>query len=267
MSDTRSVLVTGSSRGLGLATAAALSRRGWQVFASMRDLGRKDLLEEATRGLAEPVRYVQLDVTDAASVDAAIAEVVSITGGHLDAVVNNAGLAGGGFFEEVSDAEQHAVMETNFFGCLRLTRKVIPVMRAAGGGRIVVVSSVGAFISPPALSAYVASKWALEGWCESMAAELAPFGIRMLLVEPGTLKTGIWDSPLSPSASGPYRAWAEAMGPRVEAMVRRLGEIPHRPANGSRWLLSSSHPTFRNPVGPDAWPLGSQPSDPFPPSG
>ncbi|MGH3754352.1 MAG: SDR family NAD(P)-dependent oxidoreductase [Pseudonocardiaceae bacterium] len=149
-------------------------------------------------------------------------QVLARTGGTLHAVVHNAGIGDAGFFEDVPDEQVRRVMDTNFFGTLALTRAVLPAMRAHRQGRIVVVSSLTAFTGQPAMSAYVASKWALEGWAESLAIEVAGFGIDVALIEPGAYKTGIWDAAkiTSPEHS-PYLPLVTIMEPRIRRMVER----------------------------------------------
>jgi NAD(P)-dependent dehydrogenase (short-subunit alcohol dehydrogenase family) len=249
----RSVLVTGCSSGFGLETAALLSSRGWRVFATMRDPSRRDRLDRRLAGEAgSGVEVLPLDVTDAGSVDSAVSEALERSGG-LDAVVSNAGVGDAGFFEDMPDQAVRQVMETNFFGTLALARAVLPSMRQRGHGRFLAVSSVGAFAASPGLSIYGASKWALEGWAEALAVEVAPFGIRVALVEPGTYKTGIWTAAAIARRPGSaYTPLLEAMEPRVRRSVERHGRDPREVADKIADVLESRHPRLRNPVGPDA---------------
>ncbi len=162
------VLITGTSTGIGRVTAELLAAKGWRVFATMRDLAKKDRLERGLKkaGLESQVTLLQLDVNDPASIESAVAAVLAETGGSLDAVVHNAGVAVAGAHEDMPDADIRRVMETNFFGVLALTRALLPTFRAQKHGRIVMVSSQAAFAGQPANSIYCASKWALEGWAE-----------------------------------------------------------------------------------------------------
>ncbi|MGH3811497.1 MAG: SDR family oxidoreductase [Pseudonocardiaceae bacterium] len=258
----RSVLVTGCSSGFGLESALALARGGWLVFATMRDLDRRGPLEQAIErdgvgadGVGDRVALLQLDVRDQGSIDRAVAQVLARTGGTLHAVVHNAGIGDAGFFEDVPDEQMRRVMDTNFFGTLALTRAVLPVMRAQRHGRVVVVSSLGAFTGQPAMSAYVASKWALEGWAESLAIEVAGFGIDVTLIEPGAHKTGIWDAAkiASPEHS-PYRPLVTIMEPRIRGMVERdAGDPAEVGARIAAVLSARRRPWLRHPVGRDAW--------------
>jgi NAD(P)-dependent dehydrogenase (short-subunit alcohol dehydrogenase family) len=246
-----SVLITGTSSGIGLACAAAMSARGWTVFASMRDPGRRGALDAAVAGSPGTVHIVQMDVTDEDSVRAAAAEVLERAGGRIDAVVHNAGIPAPGFFAAAGVNALRAAIGTNLFGAASLTEAVFPAMREAGRGRIVVISSVTAFVASPGLSAYTASKWALEGWCESLAVELAPVGIDVVLVEPGAFRTRIWRHEVAQSTDEVYQRW-------TAAMLRRSGARPRRgdPAVvGERVaaIVAARRPHFRNPVGLDAW--------------
>ena len=188
------VLVTGTSTGIGRVTAKRLAAEGWRVFATMRDLSKRGPLEKmlAESGTGGQVTFETLDVNDPKSIDAAVTSILAQTGGTLDAVVHNAGVAIAGAHEDMPDEDIRRVMETNFFGVLGLTRALLPTFRAQGRGRILCVSSQSAFAGQPANSIYCASKWALEGWAESIAFELDAFGIDIILVEPGPYKTEIW---------------------------------------------------------------------------
>jgi len=251
----RSVLVTGTSSGFGLVTAVELARRGWRVFATMRDLDRRAALDSAVGAaeLASRVEVRALDVTDGDSVQRAVDAVLVDTGGALDAVVNNAGIATGGAFEDLADDDVRRVMETNFFGVLAVTRAVVPAMRAQRHGRIVVVSSDSAFGGEPAMSAYCASKWAVEGWAESVEYELGPFGVHVVLVEPGAYRTGIWDAAtrVRPE-TGPYRRMGDLLEQFVDEQVVPHARDPREVATVIGRALDAARPRFRYQVGPDA---------------
>lgn len=185
------VLITGASSGIGLETAVYLAEHGFRVFASMRNLSRRGKLEaEAARRNAQ-LEVLQLDVTDPESIRAAL-ETVMAQGGSMDAVVNSAGGQIRGYFEDLSEDEIREIFETNVFGAMALARAALPHMRAARNGRIVLLGSIGGRIGGPATSAYCASKFALEGFAESLSAEVKPFGIRVSLVDPAIVKSEIW---------------------------------------------------------------------------
>ncbi len=248
----RTALVTGTSTGIGQATVLELARRGWRVFATMRNLEKRGPLEAllAETGLGQNVRLARLDVTDAGSMGPAVEAVLRATGGTLDAVVHNAGVAVGAAFEDLSDDDARRVMETNFFGVLALTRALLPTFRAQRRGRIAVVSSDSAFFGQPANSIYCASKWAIEGWAESVAYELAPFGIDIALIEPGPYRTSIWESSARTApAESPYGHWLQQLFQLVDAHVRATARDPNEVARVIGRVLEARRPRFRNPVG------------------
>ena len=249
------VLITGTSSGFGLVTAIEVAKRGWQVFATMRNPGKRAALDAAatTEGVTDRIDVGQLDVTDPVSIHGAVGQTLQRTGGQLDAVVHNAGVAVGAAFEDVPDAELRRVMETNFFGVLTLTRALLPTFRAQRRGRIVIVSSNSAYAGEPANAIYVASKWAVEGWAESLAYEVGPFGIEIVLIEPGSYRTEIWDStPRLVPENTAYRPFLEplerAIVEKVIATARDPREVGVTIANA----LEARRPHFRYPVGPDA---------------
>ena len=248
----RTVLITGTSTGFGRATAVQLAKRGWRVFATMRNVDKKQPLEQALSeaGVRNQVEIEQLDVTSPASMKTAVESTLRQTGGALDAVVHNAGVAAGGAFEDLPDAELRRVMETNFFGILELTRTLLPTFRAQRRGRIIIISSEAAFAGQPTNSIYCASKWAIEGWAESLAFELKPFGIDVVLVEPGPYVTEIWSSSprISPRGSA-YRPLVQHMfrvgDLHVEGWGRDAREVGAKIAK----ILEARRPSFRNPIG------------------
>jgi NAD(P)-dependent dehydrogenase (short-subunit alcohol dehydrogenase family) len=249
------VLITGTSTGFGHVTAELLAARGWRVFASMRDLNRKDSLERALKdaGLSDRVTFVQLDVTDPASIDAAVKSVLAATGNTLDAVVNNAGVAVAGVLEDIPEADIRRVMETNFFGVLALTRALLPTFRRQGHGRIVLVSSQAALAGQPGNSMYAASKWALEGWAESLAYEVDPFGIDVVVIEPGPYSTEIWNSTkwVVPENSA-YLAWLKRLRQAADQHQVRTSRDPKEVAMVIADALEARRPRFRYQVGPFA---------------
>jgi len=181
-------LITGSSSGIGQLSALELARRGHRVFASMRNLASARFIEAKAEKERLPVETIQLDVIHADSVAAAIAKVAE-RAGRLDVLVNNAGFGSFGPLEDYSDEDLKYVFETNFFGALRVTRAALPAMRAQRSGMIIMVSSISGLRTFPFLSAYSASKFALEAASNGLRHELRPFGIRVILVEPGNFTT------------------------------------------------------------------------------
>ncbi len=251
----RSALITGCSSGFGLETAISLAERGWQVYASMRDTSRSTALDQraAGSGVTARITVVQLDVTDLASVERAVGEVLATTGGHLDALVANAGVGSGGAFEDLPDEEIRRVFDTNFHGVLHVTRAVLPAMRARRRGRIVLVTSDNAFYGAPGLSAYAASKFAVEGWAESIAYELDAFGIQVICVEPGAYRTPIWDStPRYTPEGSAYRPLAERIERFVDTKLVPGARDPREVGEAIAKVLEARRPRFRVAVGPDA---------------
>src|SRR5919202_3407149 len=181
-------VVTGSSGGIGLATSLALARSGYLTYATMRNLAKRKSIQSLAEKQHLPIRTVQLDVTDENSVKNAIQSILSESEG-IDLLVNNAGYGLTGAFEDIGIDEIKALYETNLFGVIRVTQGVLPIMRKQGSGRIINISSGAGRIGYPGGSAYVSSKFALEGLTESMAYEIEQFGIRTVLVEPGFVKT------------------------------------------------------------------------------
>jgi NAD(P)-dependent dehydrogenase (short-subunit alcohol dehydrogenase family) len=251
----RSVLITGTSTGIGQTTAVVLAARGWHVFATMRNLDKRSLLEQALTkaGVQNELEIERLDVTDAASIRAAVASILARTGNRLHAVVHNAGVAAAGALEDVPESELRRVMETNFFGVLELTRTLLPTFRAQGKGRVVIISSEAAFFGQPTNSIYCAAKWAVEGWAEAIAYELEPFGIEIVLIEPGPYRTEIWEStPRFQPADSPYRAWVQQVFRAGDAHAASMARDPKEVALVIAKALETQRPRMRYPVGPFA---------------
>lgn len=247
-----SALITGTSTGIGHVTTEVLAARGWRVFATMRDLTRKKSLESALRngGLEERVTFEQLDISSRESIHAAVASILSQTKNTLDAVVHNAGIAVAGALEDLPESEIRRVMETNFFGVLELTRTLLPIFRAQRRGRIVLVSSQAAFAGQPANSIYCASKWALEGWAESLAYELDAFGIHLIVIEPGPYRTQIWRStPRILPPESPYLPWLRQVSFGADRHEARAARDPNEVAVVIAGALEAPRPRFRYPVG------------------
>ena len=247
------VLITGCSWGIGQATVLELASRGWFVFASMRNPAKSTALEKALEeaGLRAQVRVIQIDVTDPASIHAGVDKIRALTGDDLSAVVHNAGIAVGGAFEDLADRDVRAVMETNFFGVLELTRALLPVFRLRQRGRVVLISSDCAFAGGPGNAIYCASKWALEGWAESISYELAFFGIEVVLVEPGPCRTQIWEnSPRRAPSTSAYVPWLQRLYRAADEHVARSARDPKEVAHAVLRALESGRPSFRYPVGP-----------------
>jgi NAD(P)-dependent dehydrogenase (short-subunit alcohol dehydrogenase family) len=195
---TRIAVVTGSSSGIGFETALLLARSGFHTYATMRNLEKSKKITEIANTEKLPLQVVQLDVNDDISVKNAIDKIVAAENKRIDVLVNNAGYGLFGPLADTSIEEIKAQFETNFFGVIRVTQQVLPFMRKQNsGGTIVNVSSVGERIGVPVLSVYQSTKFALEGLSESMSYELEPFGIRVVIIEPGFIRTNIINSSTS----------------------------------------------------------------------
>jgi NAD(P)-dependent dehydrogenase (short-subunit alcohol dehydrogenase family) len=211
----KAVLITGTSSGIGLETALFLAERGFHVYASMRDLSRRGVLEDEAKRRGLTLSVLQLDVNDTASIHRSVDQVVRECG-EIYGLVSNAGIVIEGYFEDISDTELRQVYETNLFGTMAVTRAVLPYMRDAGCGRIVFMSSAGARIAAPGSSPYCSSKFALEGFAESLAQEVLPLGLRIVLVEPGFVNTELFGNNhhtavRSLDPNGPYYAWFQQL--------------------------------------------------------
>src|SRR6202795_3095978 len=178
-------LITGSSSGFGLLTSIELAKAGFRVVSTMRDLNRRDRLDQAATaaGVAGLLDVRALDVTDFDTLPPFVDAVVRDYG-RLDVLVNNAGFAVAGFAEDIKLEEIRMQFETNFFGHVAMTKAAIPVMRKQGSGHIIMIASIAGRAASPVTSSYAASKFALEGWSEALRIELRSLGIRVVLVEP-----------------------------------------------------------------------------------
>jgi NAD(P)-dependent dehydrogenase (short-subunit alcohol dehydrogenase family) len=254
MAEPRSVVVTGASRGLGLATATHLHRSGWRVVAAMRSADEGiERLQAATGSRSGDQRLiaVRLDLDDPASISSAAEEIVSRVGAP-HGLVHNAGVAGVGCLEEFPMSMWAQLFSTNFFGPVRLTKELLPSMRAAGRGRIVMVSSAGAIRGMPAIGAYSAAKGALERWAESLSQEISPFGLGVTVLVAGTFKTDILTlTPTYADTDGPYAKHHQALENTGQKYLR-FAASPERFAPAVEKALDEHRPFARHGVGIDA---------------
>ena len=214
-------IVTGSSSGIGLATSLALARNGYLTYATMRNLAKRDSIQSTAEKQHLSIRTVQLDVTDENSVKNAIQSILSESG-RIDLLVNNAGYGLTGALEDIRIDEIRALYETNLFGVIRVTQAVLPTMRKQGSGRIINISSGAGRIGYPGGSAYVSSKFALEGLSESMAYEIEQFGIRTVLVEPGFVRTNFGENiVITKKAQDPNSPYSQMMMQMKSSSYRR----------------------------------------------
>jgi len=186
-------VITGASSGFGLLTTLELAKKDYLVIATMRNLEKQGtLLSQVTQlNLQQNIKVQQLDVTDQNSIHNFQLVLKEIN--KVDLLINNAGYANGGFVEEIPVEEYRKQFETNFFGAISITQLVLPYMREQKSGKIINISSISGQVGFPGLSPYVSSKYALEGWSESLRLEVKPFGINVALVEPGSYNTNIWE--------------------------------------------------------------------------
>jgi NAD(P)-dependent dehydrogenase (short-subunit alcohol dehydrogenase family) len=247
------VLITGTSSGIGLATAVACAEAKFRVIATMRDPTRAEALREEAERKQLEIHLEQLDVTGG-DVGSKVRELV-LKYGPIEALVNNAGIAVGGVFEEQSDADVREQFETNVFGAMAVTRALLPAMRTAQRGHIINVSSISGRVGFPCLSVYAATKHALGGFSDALRHELAGFGIHVCVVEPGTFKTAIYFGNQrrgdGVDMEGPYADLNHAMekillegassAPGPEPVAAKIVE-----------LLEAPNPPFRTVLGRDA---------------
>lgn len=249
-------LVTGSSSGIGFETSLMLARAGFNTYASMRNLEKSKNITEIAKKEKLPLQVVQLDVNNDGSVKDAIVKILKADQ-RIDVLINNAGYGLFGSVEDTSIEEIKAQFETNFFGVVRVTQQVLPLMRRQNSGTIVNVSSVGGRIGLPTLSAYHSTKFALEGLSESIAFELEPFGIRVVIIEPGVIRTNILNSSSSAKKAldpkSPYFSLSQKLNDNFKSMMEsELSSPPEEVAKVILQAVTSENPQLRYSVGDDA---------------
>ena len=247
------VLITGASSGLGLETAVYLAECGFQVYATMRDLSRQGPLDREAARRNVHLQVLQLDVTDQTSIQAAVTTVIEQSGG-IYGLVNNAGINIGGYFEDLSEEEIRQVFEVNIFGTMAVTRAVLPYMRVARRGRIIIMSSVGGKIASLGATPYCASKFALEGFGESLAQEVRPFGVYVSLLEPGSVKTDLYGRNRRVAAraldpQGPYYEWFQRLQELMDQLARTPATSAVEVAKAVHHTLAAKRPRLRHVVG------------------
>lgn len=248
-------LLTGASSGFGLLTSVELAKAGFRVVAAMRDLGRRERLDQAvaTAGVAAKIDVRALDVTKFEAIQGFVDSVVS-DHGRLDVLVNNAGFAVAGFAEDIKLHELRLQFETNFFGAVAMTKAALPTMRRQRSGHIVQVSSISGLHGAVTVSSYSASKHALEGWSESLRMEVRSLGIKVVLVEPGAFQTDIWTRGAVMGEEATKRT-----SPNIQRSLRmreRIQKIPKAdPIVVARTIIAvaqNPNPRLRYLVGRDA---------------
>lgn len=245
-------LVTGSSSGIGLETALSLARDGYVTFASMRNLGKAGELEHAAKKENLTIEIIELDVDKEESIVSAIKKVIA-KDGRLDVLVNNAGYGQFGCTEDVSVEDFRKQFETNFFSVVRIIQEVAPIMRKQRSGNIINISSVAGRIGLPGSTAYISSKFALEGLGECLRYELGQFGIKTTLIEPGVIKTNFFNSmKVSESKSDPkYKTLTDNILAGLKMMVE-MGTAPSQVADAVMKAIHDDEMQPRYVVGTDA---------------
>jgi NAD(P)-dependent dehydrogenase (short-subunit alcohol dehydrogenase family) len=248
-------VITGSSSGIGYATALQLARSGYFTFATMRNPEKGGDLIRAAENEELPILVEQLDVTDLDSIKDFMSRRLAVkSSGRIDVLVNNAGYALMGSLEDLSMKEIQDQLETNLLGAIRVTQQVLPVMRAQGSGIIVNISSGVGRIGFQGLSAYVATKFALEGLSESLAYEVGPFGIKVVLIEPGVVKTKAFDNMVIGQAAlrkdSPYAGMLDNLNLAFKTWLDEAS-TPDQVAATILQAISSQEPKLRYAVGQD----------------
>jgi NAD(P)-dependent dehydrogenase (short-subunit alcohol dehydrogenase family) len=248
MNMVRTVLVTGANSGIGLATVIELARRGFDAVGSVRTTAKAKQVRQAASEAGVAVRTALLDVTDAGACVRLIDRL------RPYGIVNNAGYSAIGAIEDVDDAEAHRVVETMVFGPIRLARAALPTMREAGGGRIVNLSSIYGLATTPLTGWYQACKHALEALSDALRVEVARDGIRVVLIEPGGFRTGIWDEAAGDTRRREGSRYGEAYR-RIGSGVRMTQPLMGDPSAVARAIagaMTSRSPRPRYLVGYDA---------------
>ncbi|QPI84126.1 SDR family oxidoreductase [Bacillus paranthracis] len=246
-------IITGSSSGFGLLTTLELAKKDYLVIATMRNLEKQaNLLSQATQlNLLHNITVQQLDITDQNSIHTFQLFLKEIN--RVDLLINNAGYANGGFVEEIPVEEYRKQFETNLFGAISITQLVLPYMRVQKSGKIINISSISGQVGFPGLSPYVSSKYALEGWSESLRLEVKPFGIDVALVEPGSYNTNIWEvgkqlATNQSDTTSPYKEYMDKIQKHINSGSDTFGN-PIDVANKIVEIAESKRTNLRYPIG------------------
>ena len=252
-SNKKVAVVTGSSTGIGYETSLILARSGFLTYATMRNLNKSENMKSVATREKLPIRIKQLDVTDDVSVKNAIQTITS-EAGRIDILVNNAGYGLNGAFEDLDMDEIKAQYETNLFGLIRTTQAVLPIMRRQKSGTIVNISSGAGRFGFPTGSAYVSTKFAVEGLSESMSYELEPFGINVVIVEPGVIRSNFGDGSIvakkSRDPNSPYSQMMQRSAAGFEKMIKNASS-PDVVAKVVLDAIRDENPSLRYLAGSD----------------
>ncbi len=254
LSDKKVAVVTGSSSGIGFETSLMLARNDFLTYATMRNIKKSENIKLVAAKQNLPIRITQLDVTDSESINNAVKAMLSETG-RLDVLVNNAGYVLDGAFEDLSMDEIKSQYETNVFGLIRTTQTVVPIMRKQKSGIIVNISSVAGKFGYPGGSAYISTKFAIEGLSESIAYELEPFGVKVIIIEPGVIRTNIFNSVVvakkSKDPNSPYAQIKQQTASAFEEMMKKASS-PELVAKIVLEAVTNENPNLRYLAGKDA---------------
>lgn len=246
-------LITGSSSGFGFLTTLALAKKGYLVIATMRDVSKSErLIDKAKSDDVQSLLDIrQLDVTSVEQIND-LARSLMEEYGYIDVLINNAGFAQGGLSELVPMNSYQKQFATNFFGVVSVTQAFLPLLRKTRNGSIINISSISGRIGYPGLSPYVASKHALEGYSEALRLELKPFNIDVVLIEPGSYDTNVWEVGLKnlgvESQLSEYQSMTSRLVEEMDKVVNRLGD-PNEVVEAILHAIRLKHPTLRYPVG------------------
>ncbi len=246
-------VITGASSGFGLLTTLELAKKDYLVIATMRNLEKQvDLISQATKlNLQQNIKVQQLDVTNQSSIHNFQLFLKDMN--RVDLLINNAGYATGGFVEEIPVEEYRKQFETNLFGAISITQLVLPYMREQKSGKIINISSISGQVGFPGLSPYVSSKYALEGWSESLRLEVKPFGIDVALLEPGSYNTNIWEvgkqlAENQSDTTSPYKEYMDKIQKHINSGSDTFGN-PIDVANKIVEIAEAKRTTLRYPIG------------------
>ena len=253
MKSRKTVLVTGCSSGIGLATCHVLSRNNFMTYGTVRNLSKAKKIEDLIDREGLPLKILHLDVNDNQSIKLAVKRVLSDTG-RLDVLINNAGYGMFGPIEEITTQEVKKQFETNFFGTIRVIKAIVPIMRKQGNGIIVNISSMVGRFGVPLNFAYVSSKFAVEGLSESIAFELEEFGIRVIVIEPGVVKSDFFQN-VRVKGMDPNSPYHKLMKMRVSFLDKAMKNSMTSSYDVASIILdalNSKDPKFRYVVGNNA---------------
>ncbi len=253
MKSKRTVLVTGCSSGIGLATCHVLSRNNFMTYGTVRNLSKAKKIQDLMNRENLSLKILRLDVNDNQSIKLAIKKILNDTG-RIDVLINNAGYGMFGPIEEITIQEIKKQFETNFFGAIRLIKAIVPIMRKQGNGTIVNISSMVGRFAVPLNSAYVSSKFAVEGLSESISFELKEFGIRVIVIEPGVVKSDFFHNVKvkGMNLESPYHELMERRVNFLDKAMKNSLTSSYDVAGTILDALNSKDPKFRYVIGNDA---------------